>query len=83
MVISDEASFELRLMVVVNFFLQGGFVDLSHGVWRINGTLAVSRGIGDRQLKQFVTPEPETTVVRIKPEHEFLIMASDGLWDKV
>lgn len=61
----------------------GGFVDLSHGVWRINGTLAVSRGIGDRHLKQFVTPEPETTVVRIKPEHEFLIMASDGLWDKV
>ncbi|KAM1602275.1 hypothetical protein ACFXTI_029099 [Malus domestica] len=61
----------------------GGYVDLYHGVWRIQGSLAVSRGIGDRHLKQYVTAEPETKVLRIKPEHEFLIMASDGLWDKV
>ncbi|KAL8108854.1 hypothetical protein AgCh_025092 [Apium graveolens] len=41
----------------------GGYVDFSHaGVWRINGSLAVSRGIGDEHLKQWVTTEPETKV---------------------
>ncbi|KAF4365736.1 hypothetical protein G4B88_009459 [Cannabis sativa] len=61
----------------------GGYVDLCRGVWRIQGSLAVSRGIGDRHLKQWVIAEPETRVLQIKPEHEFLILASDGLWDKV
>ncbi|KDP44738.1 hypothetical protein JCGZ_01238 [Jatropha curcas] len=61
----------------------GGYVDCSHGVWRIQGTLAVTRGIGDRNLKQWVIAEPETKVLRIKPDCEFLILASDGLWDKV
>jgi len=63
--------------------LQGGYVDLVHGVWRIQGSLAVSRGIGDGHLKQWVIAEPETKVIRIEPQHEFLILASDGLWEKV
>ncbi|XP_044482427.1 probable protein phosphatase 2C 25 [Mangifera indica] len=61
----------------------GGYVDLCHGSWRVQGSLAVSRGIGDRHLKQWVIAEPETKIIRIKPEYEFLILASDGLWDKV
>ncbi|KAK7321362.1 hypothetical protein VNO77_31934 [Canavalia gladiata] len=61
----------------------GGYVDLCHGVWRIQGSLAVSRGIGDRHLKKWVTAEPETKILRIQPEHDLLILASDGLWDKV
>ncbi|KAH8498739.1 hypothetical protein Peur_073925 [Populus x canadensis] len=61
----------------------GGYVDLIHGTWRIQGSLAVSRGIGDSHLKQWVIAEPDTNVVRIKPDHEFLILASDGLWDRV
>ncbi|CAN8317497.1 unnamed protein product [Cochlearia groenlandica] len=61
----------------------GGYVDCCNGVWRIQGTLAVSRGIGDRYLKEWVIAEPETTTLKIKPEFEFLILASDGLWDKV
>ncbi|XP_004307665.1 PREDICTED: probable protein phosphatase 2C 25 [Fragaria vesca subsp. vesca] len=61
----------------------GGYVDYCHGVWRIQGSLAVSRGIGDRQLKQWVIAEPETKVLKINPECEFLMLASDGLWDKV
>lgn len=54
-----------------------------HGVWRIQGSLAVSRSIGDGHLKQWVIAEPETKIIKIKHEHEFLILASDGLWDKV
>ncbi|XP_052180278.1 probable protein phosphatase 2C 25 [Diospyros lotus] len=61
----------------------GGYVDCCHGVWRIQGSLAVSRGIGDRHLKQWVTAEPETKVLQMEPDFEFLILASDGLWDKV
>ncbi|KAI4318235.1 hypothetical protein L6164_026024 [Bauhinia variegata] len=61
----------------------GGYVDLCRGVWRIQGSLAISRGIGDRHLKQWVTAEPETQVLSIEAEHELLILASDGLWDKV
>lgn len=61
----------------------GGFIDCYNGVWRIQGSLAVSRGIGDRQLKQWVIAEPETNVLKIKADDEFLILASDGLWEKV
>ncbi|PSS34464.1 Protein like [Actinidia chinensis var. chinensis] len=61
----------------------GGYVDCCHGVWRIQGSLAVSRGIGDRHLKQWVVAEPETRILRISPECEFLILASDGLWEKI
>ncbi|KAI3464097.1 hypothetical protein Pfo_020760 [Paulownia fortunei] len=61
----------------------GGFVECRNGVWRLLGSLAVSRGIGDQYLKQWVTAEPETKVLRLEPEHEFLLLASDGLWDKV
>lgn len=61
----------------------GGYVDCKHGVWRIHGSLAVSRGIGDQYLKQWVIAEPETRILGLKPELEFLILASDGLWDKV
>ncbi|CAI8596909.1 unnamed protein product [Vicia faba] len=62
---------------------QGGYVDMCRGVWRIQGSLAVSRSIGDRHMKQWVIAEPETKVLRIEPHHDLLILASDGLWDKV
>ncbi|KEH34324.1 putative protein-serine/threonine phosphatase [Medicago truncatula] len=62
---------------------QGGYVDMCRGVWRIQGSLAVSRSIGDRHMKQYVIAEPETKVLRIEPHHDLLILASDGLWEKV
>lgn len=61
----------------------GGYVDCCRGVWRIQGSLAVSRGIGDSQLKRWVIAEPETKTLFTKPDFEFLILASDGVWDKV
>ncbi|XP_057786855.1 probable protein phosphatase 2C 25 [Salvia miltiorrhiza] len=61
----------------------GGFVECRNGVWRVLGSLAVSRAIGDQYLKQWVTAEPETKVVKLDQEYEFLLLASDGLWDKV
>lgn len=55
----------------------------NNGVWRVQGSLAVTRGIGDAHLKRWVIAEPETRAIRIEPQHEFLILASDGLWDTV
>ena len=51
------------------------------GTWRVNGILAVSRSIGDYNLKSLVTSMPDITYIDITPVDEFLVLASDGLWD--
>ncbi|KMT19915.1 hypothetical protein BVRB_1g009620 [Beta vulgaris subsp. vulgaris] len=61
----------------------GGFVHSCNGVWRLQGTLAVSRAIGDLHLKQWIISEPEILKMPLTSDCEFLILASDGLWDKV
>ncbi|KAI3442824.1 Protein-serine/threonine phosphatase [Psidium guajava] len=50
---------------------------------RILGVLSTSRSIGDQYLKPFVIPEPEINVSRRTDADEFLVLASDGLWDVV
>jgi protein phosphatase 2C family protein 2/3 len=64
----------------------GGFV--AYG--RINGSLAVSRAFGDFDYKkrtdlnayqQLVIAAPDITVVQCNPEIDFLVMATDGVWD--
>lgn len=58
-------------------------MECKNGVWRVQGSLAVSRAIGDLHLKEWVISEPEIHRLPLTPDCEFLIMASDGLWDKV
>ncbi len=53
------------------------------GTWRVGGVLAVSRAFGDRLLKQYVVAEPEIQEDTIEKGVDFLILASDGLWDVV
>ncbi|XP_064953769.1 probable protein phosphatase 2C 59 [Musa acuminata AAA Group] len=53
------------------------------GTWRVGGVLAVSRAFGDRHLKQFVVADPEIHEEAVDGSLEFLILASDGLWDVV
>ncbi|XP_039041606.1 probable protein phosphatase 2C 24 [Hibiscus syriacus] len=50
---------------------------------RVLGVLAMSRAIGDNYLKPYVSCEPEVTVNDRRVDDEFLILASDGLWDVV
>lgn len=57
----------------------GGFVRFA-GLWRVVGQLAVSRSIGDRHLRKFVTAEPSIFHERLAGGG-FLIIASDGLWE--
>ncbi|RLM58777.1 hypothetical protein C2845_PM18G03640 [Panicum miliaceum] len=62
----------------------GGFVSHSgSGVWRVQGSLAVSRSFGDAGLKRWVLAEPAVARVPLRAGCEFLVVASDGLWDKV
>ncbi|EFJ11497.1 hypothetical protein SELMODRAFT_178013 [Selaginella moellendorffii] len=58
----------------------GGYV-LYLGTWRVGGVLAVSRAFGDSSLKKFVLADPEIQEERITEDVEFLLLASDGLWD--
>lgn len=60
----------------------GGVVMWS-GTWRVGGVLAVSRAFGDRLLKKYVVADPEIQEENITEEVEFLLLASDGLWDVV
>jgi len=58
----------------------GGFVKFL-GVWRTQGILAVSRAIGDLSLKKFVIPTPDIVRLELTDKDEFIVLASDGVWD--
>ncbi|CAL4903801.1 unnamed protein product [Urochloa decumbens] len=62
----------------------GGYVSRgSGGVWRVQDCLAVSRAFGDASMKPWVTCDPEVSRRRLTPDCRFLVVASDGLWNKV
>lgn len=61
----------------------GGSVISIFTIPRVQGLLAVSRAIGDLQLKQFVISEPELTSITKKSDDLCIILATDGLWDVI
>ena len=59
-------------------------------IQRVNGSLAVSRALGDFDYKrvaglpcteQLVSAEPELSCIERSPDDEFLVLACDGIWD--
>jgi protein phosphatase 1L len=48
---------------------------------RVSAILAVSRAFGDKQLSKWVTSDPDVSVMNVDSSFDFLILASDGLWD--
>jgi protein phosphatase 1L len=48
-----------------------------------HGGLAISRGVGDGYLKQYhlVIADPEFVELTIAPGDEFMVLATDGVWD--
>eukprot|EP00800_Vazella_pourtalesii_P010813 TRINITY_DN2630_c1_g1_i5.p1 TRINITY_DN2630_c1_g1~~TRINITY_DN2630_c1_g1_i5.p1 ORF type:complete len:313 (-),score=57.49 TRINITY_DN2630_c1_g1_i5:290-1228(-) len=57
---------------------------------RVNGSLAVSRALGDfdykaqpklTPIKQLVSPEPDIDVIERCEEDQFVLLACDGVWD--
>ncbi|PWA61106.1 protein kinase family protein / protein phosphatase 2C (PP2C) family protein [Artemisia annua] len=62
----------------------GGQVKWQLDTWRVGpAALQVTRSIGDDDLKPGVTAEPEVTETTLSDDDEYLVMASDGLWDVV
>lgn len=61
---------------------QGGVVTC-YDTWRVNGTLAVSRAIGDPEHKPYVISEPEIKEIVLDGSEDFLILGCDGLWDQI
>lgn len=61
----------------------GGMVIEVSGTQRVNGVLAISRSIGDVGLKDFVIAKPDVMQVSLRGDEEFVVMATDGLWDVV
>jgi serine/threonine protein phosphatase PrpC len=55
----------------------------------VQGTLALSRAIGDFEFKnkalkpeqQMVSPCPEFIIEKISPNTEYVVIACDGIWD--
>ncbi len=41
------------------------------------------RSLGDADLKPALTAQPEVAQHQLTAEDEFVVMASDGLWDKL
>lgn len=61
----------------------GGLVMDVRGIARVNGTLAVSRSLGDAHMTGLVTADPDVTVRQLTGDETFIVVASDGLWDVV
>ncbi|KAG5269779.1 hypothetical protein AALO_G00206040 [Alosa alosa] len=61
----------------------GGFISFN-GSWRVQGILAMSRSLGDYPLKNLnvIVPDPDVLTFDLdKLQPQFMILASDGLWD--
>uniref|UniRef100_A0ACD5Y662 Uncharacterized protein n=1 Tax=Avena sativa TaxID=4498 RepID=A0ACD5Y662_AVESA len=55
---------------------------VQYGSYRVDGLLAMSRAIGDFKLKsKGVTCNPDVSTEVITDDTEFLLIASDGIWD--
>lgn len=64
----------------------GGYIQMG----RVNGTINLSRAIGDMEFKQnkFLSPDkqmltanPDVNTVELCDDDDFLVLACDGIWD--
>ena len=51
------------------------------GAWRVNGSLSVSRAIGDVKLKKWVVGDADVEVQTMEGTEDYLVVACDGVWD--
>lgn len=58
----------------------GGLV-IWFGTWRVNGSIAVSRSIGDVEHKPFVSADCDTKKIHLGEDDDLLILGCDGLFD--
>ena len=54
-------------------------VQCLNGIYRVDGSLAVSRAIGNCDIKSYIIAEPEVTHHNLDDNDDLLILTSDGL----
>lgn len=59
----------------------GAKITYDDGCARINRMLNLARSIGDYHLKQYVISSPYVRCIKLNKKAEYVILASDGLWD--
>ena len=60
----------------------GGYVINVNEKARVQGSLAVSRSIGDLVYKPYVSSEPDVYEYPLDENSKYLVLASDGLWNE-
>ncbi|XP_051887813.1 protein phosphatase 1F [Pristis pectinata] len=53
------------------------------GCWRVNGTLAVSRAIGDIDQKPYISGDADCATFELDGREDYIILACDGFFDGV
>lgn len=53
------------------------------GCWRVNGTYAVSRAIGDFDQKPYVSGDADCSSTELRGDEDYLLLACDGFFDSV
>uniref|UniRef100_A0A8C6UHU2 Protein phosphatase 1E n=1 Tax=Neogobius melanostomus TaxID=47308 RepID=A0A8C6UHU2_9GOBI len=53
------------------------------GTWRVNGSLSVSRAIGDNEHKPYICGDADYSLFPLDGSEDYLILACDGFWDTV
>jgi serine/threonine protein phosphatase PrpC len=62
----------------------GGFVtrpEQGDGVHRVMGRLSLSRALGDWDMRPWVSSMPDITIHNRSPQDEYIVLATDGVWD--
>ncbi|XP_034397971.1 protein phosphatase 1F [Cyclopterus lumpus] len=53
------------------------------GCWRVNGTYAVSRALGDFDQKPYVSGEADCSTTQLLGDEDYVLLACDGFFDAV
>lgn len=53
------------------------------GAWRVNGSLSVSRAIGDPVHKPYISGDADCTSLQLDGTEDYLLLACDGFFDTV
>ncbi|XP_026177802.1 protein phosphatase 1F isoform X2 [Mastacembelus armatus] len=53
------------------------------GCWRVNGTYAVSRAIGDFDQKPYVSGDADCSTTQLFGDEDYVLLACDGFFDAV
>lgn len=67
--------------VVWHGLIRNGRPIVGSGVHRVNGNLSLSRALGDKAERPFISSIPDILITDSDAHDRFIILATDGLWD--